>query len=405
MSRQERVQEALKKEISNIIHEELKDPRLGFVTITAVEITPDLSYAKVFFSVLGKDQDYKRTKEALDSALGFIRRLIAQRIELRLVPEITFKEDRSSEYSIRIEEVLNEIKELNAPRPSSVIKGRTKLRKEGRSEPKKVVACVRKHKNFLITSHTSLEGDALSSELAFYRLIKAMRKNAVIINEDPIPDEYNFLPGINNIKKFRGNLGNIKFDCFVILDCSDLARCGEVSQLNLGGKTILNIDHHISNARFADVNWVEPYSSSASEMVYKLYKELRIPFDEDTAILLYVGMLTDTGSFHYSNTSAFTHKAVSELLTYKLDIASVIKSWPSNLSPFIAINASCGLMIRESILIPLISVFFKPCINFPCVALNNSLILNIPLQPRSHQNVLCHHLISDNSHAPCLPPI
>jgi len=119
MSRHDRISEALKREIGNIIHAELKDPRLGFVTVTRVELTQDLRYAKVFFSVLGKEEEHKKTKEALDSALGFIRRLIAQRIRLRLVPEINFKEDRSAEYSIKIQEALDQIKELNEPKKSS----------------------------------------------------------------------------------------------------------------------------------------------------------------------------------------------------------------------------------------------------------------------------------------------
>ena len=112
MSRQEKLVGELKREISSIILKEVKDPRLGFVTITRVEITQDLRYAKIFFSVLGEDKDYKRTREALDSALGFIRRLIAQRIKLRFVPEIIFKEDRSSEYSIKIQKMLDEIKRM-----------------------------------------------------------------------------------------------------------------------------------------------------------------------------------------------------------------------------------------------------------------------------------------------------
>ena len=116
MSRHDRVTEAIRKEVSLIIHEELKDPRLGFVTVTKVELTPDLRLAKIFYSVLGKEQEHKKTKEALDSALGFIRRLIAQRINLRFAPEIIFKEDRSGEYSVRIEEVLNELKEQNESR-------------------------------------------------------------------------------------------------------------------------------------------------------------------------------------------------------------------------------------------------------------------------------------------------
>lgn len=115
MSRKERVQDAIQKEVSDILQNELKDPRLGFVTIMSVEVSQDLRYAKIFYSVLGKDEEKKKSKEALDSALGFIRRLIAERIQLRFAPEIVFKEDQSSEYSIRIEEVLNEIKEMEKP--------------------------------------------------------------------------------------------------------------------------------------------------------------------------------------------------------------------------------------------------------------------------------------------------
>lgn len=110
MARYEKAAEQLRKEISNIIHDELNDPRLGFVTVTRVELTRDLRYAKVFFSVLGKDEDYQKTKAALDSGIGFIRRLIAERVKLQFVPEIAFKEDRSSEYSIHIEQILQEIK-------------------------------------------------------------------------------------------------------------------------------------------------------------------------------------------------------------------------------------------------------------------------------------------------------
>ncbi|MCU0651863.1 MAG: 30S ribosome-binding factor RbfA [Candidatus Omnitrophica bacterium] len=120
MARHEKVASAIQKEVSVIIHDELNDPRLGFVTVTRVELTPDLRYAKIFFSVLGKDEDYAKTKKALDSALGFIRRLIAQRVQLRFAPEIMFREDKTGEYSVRVQQVLDEIKELNEqPKKSS----------------------------------------------------------------------------------------------------------------------------------------------------------------------------------------------------------------------------------------------------------------------------------------------
>ena len=120
MPRKDKVQDAIQKEVSNIIQNELKDPRLGFVTITSVEMTEDLRNAKIFFSVLGKEEDYKKTKEALDSAQGFIRKLVAQRVQLRFAPEIQFREDKASIYSVRIQEVLDEIKELDKGREPPV---------------------------------------------------------------------------------------------------------------------------------------------------------------------------------------------------------------------------------------------------------------------------------------------
>ena len=119
MARHEKVQEVVRREVSRIVLNEIKDPRLGFITVTKVEMTKDLRYAKIFFSVLGGEAEYKKTKEALESASGFIRRLIAQSIQLRFAPEISFREDKSTQYSIRIQEVLDQIKELDEPKKRS----------------------------------------------------------------------------------------------------------------------------------------------------------------------------------------------------------------------------------------------------------------------------------------------
>ncbi len=110
MSRIEKINQALKEEISNIIQNELKDPRLGFVTITQVEITQDLHCAKVSFSVLGEEADKKKVEEGLSSAAGFIRKLIGERVRMRFTPELSFRRDDSAEYSVRIYEQLERIK-------------------------------------------------------------------------------------------------------------------------------------------------------------------------------------------------------------------------------------------------------------------------------------------------------
>lgn len=116
MSRHERVEEAIKKEVSLIIHDQLKDPRVGFVTITRVELSGDLRNAKIFYSVLGKEEVCKKTKIALDSAVGFIRSLVAQRINMRFATELMFCEDHSCEHSVKIQEILNKIKETDEPK-------------------------------------------------------------------------------------------------------------------------------------------------------------------------------------------------------------------------------------------------------------------------------------------------
>jgi phosphoesterase RecJ-like protein len=194
-----------------------------------------------------------------------------------------------------------------------------------------VIACIKKHRRFLISAHTNPEGDALGSELAFYRLVKALKKEAYVVNEDKVPLEYGFFPDIDKIRLFNGDARKIDFDCFVLLDCSDKERCGEVGSLAGPDKAVLNIDHHISNRYFGKVNWVEPYASSASEMVYRLFKSMRIPIDKKSALLLYVGIMTDTGSFRYSNTSAFTHLAAADLMRQGLDVRQIYKSVYENI--------------------------------------------------------------------------
>lgn len=108
--RSERVQEALRQEISNIIHDNIKDPRIGFLTITKVELTRDLRHAKVYFSVLGDAKDNSKALQGLNSAKGYIKNMVADRIKLRLVPEIVFKVDESSHYTQEIYDLLNRIK-------------------------------------------------------------------------------------------------------------------------------------------------------------------------------------------------------------------------------------------------------------------------------------------------------
>ena len=108
--RVEKVQELMKQEISQIILRELKDPRIGFVTVTSVECTGDLREAKVYVSLMGSEAQVKSCWMGLNSSLGFIRREIGKRIRLRVTPELSFALDKSLDYSAHIQELLLKIK-------------------------------------------------------------------------------------------------------------------------------------------------------------------------------------------------------------------------------------------------------------------------------------------------------
>lgn len=109
-TRQERVNELLKEEISDIVRREIKDPRIGFITITGADVTKDLRHANVYVSVLGDDQQKSESLAILQRAAGFIRGEIGRRVHIKIVPEINFKLDTAVEHGVRIFELLQQVK-------------------------------------------------------------------------------------------------------------------------------------------------------------------------------------------------------------------------------------------------------------------------------------------------------
>lgn len=105
----EKLQELIKQEMSKMLLKELKDPRIGFVTVTDVEMTGDLREAKIYVSVMGGEEQVKNSLEGLNSALGFIRREIGQRVRLRFTPEISFALDTSLDYGDHIQKLLLQV--------------------------------------------------------------------------------------------------------------------------------------------------------------------------------------------------------------------------------------------------------------------------------------------------------
>lgn len=179
---------------------------------------------------------------------------------------------------------------------------------------RKILQVIRENKKFFISAHVNLEGDALGSVMAMYLLLKKLKKQPFAFNHDPTPAAYSFLPFVKVIKN---ELKPGNFDAALVLDCSDSFRAGKVKDHLGRARYIVNIDHHISNTYFGDINWVDPAASSACEMVYKICRAFDV-MDKSIATCLYTGILTDTGNFTYGNTSDTVHRIISELVKYDI---------------------------------------------------------------------------------------
>ncbi len=181
----------------------------------------------------------------------------------------------------------------------------------------KVIEAIKRYDRYLIISHINMEGDSIGCQFAFKALLEALGKKAVIVNETTAPPQYDFL---NIGKEIITDLNrDIDYEAVAVLDCPVIKRVGRASKFVDGKSPLINIDHHISNADFGDVNWVEPDASSCGEIVYKLFKSLEVPISNRAALFLYVAILTDTGSFAYENTTSATHIIVADLIDKGLE--------------------------------------------------------------------------------------
>ncbi len=107
--RASRVAEELRKIVTEILHKELSDPRLGFITVTKIDVTDDLRMGRIYYSVLGSDDQKESTAETLAEQIGYIRRLVAERLNMKFAIEIRFEQDHSIDHSFKIDEILKKI--------------------------------------------------------------------------------------------------------------------------------------------------------------------------------------------------------------------------------------------------------------------------------------------------------
>jgi bifunctional oligoribonuclease and PAP phosphatase NrnA len=195
----------------------------------------------------------------------------------------------------------------------------------------KIVAAINEGKSFLITAHIRLDGDALGSELALYLMLKDMGKKAVIYNQDPTPERYRFLTGAEAIVHELGDIG--QYDVGFVLDCSDLQRVGKEAARIGKIKTLINIDHHVSNSGFCDLSMLDGQASSTGELIYRLMREMQYKMTKDICTNLYAAIITDTGGFRYSSTHSDTLHTAGDLVENGADPQWISENIYENDSP------------------------------------------------------------------------
>ncbi len=185
-----------------------------------------------------------------------------------------------------------------------------------------VVELIRPTTSFLITSHVDLDGDAVGSELGLGLALEKMGKKVVVMNQDPLPSRYGFLPGQHLLSAPSETIDGV--GAALVLDCTSLARIGEVERtLASGDFPIINIDHHDSNVRFGNVNLVRPDACAAAVLILELVRELGGSIGPDVATCLYTAVLAETGSFRLSNTTREALTASAGLVEEGADPAAI----------------------------------------------------------------------------------
>jgi phosphoesterase RecJ-like protein len=205
---------------------------------------------------------------------------------------------------------------------------------------------ITERRHFLVTSHTRPDGDAIGSTLALALILRKMGKSAEVVMGDSVPVIYRPLPHAETI--IHTSRVNGRYDAAIILECDSLLR---TRLQGLDGHFLINIDHHETSKPFAHINWIDPSACAVAEMVYRLALAAGIKITPEIATCLYTAVLTDTGSFCYSPTSACTFELAKILVEHGADPARIAQNvyFSSPTSKMRLLGAALSNLQREGV--------------------------------------------------------
>jgi phosphoesterase RecJ-like protein len=180
-----------------------------------------------------------------------------------------------------------------------------------------IIHRIKNANSIFIASHANPDGDAIGSLIAMGLAMNSMGKRYTLYNESIIPTVYRFLPSVESVVQHLRH--DQHYDCAIILDCGNLQRIGQAAQIIQHVPTIINVDHHLTNTRFGHCQLIDTDACSTAEIVYHIIKALDISMTVELATAIYTGILTDTGSFRFSNTNRAAFAICDEMVDLGVD--------------------------------------------------------------------------------------
>ena len=314
-----RLAQDMKREIIAIIGR-LKDPRLegGLLTVTRLDVTPDLDVAKVYVSVMGREDGPKPAIEALNRAAGHVRTEVSKKMHIRKAPRFIFVEDDGAAYAAHINELLRTLNvngdadtEASAPEETEGIIPPAERMDHGMTEQLNVQQMAQRlmtADNILILCHKNPDGDTIGCGSALYCALKALDKNVAVLCSDAIPNRYAF----TNAHMFKGEF---EPQTVVAVDVASVQLFGENNGMTQFSRHVdLCIDHHAGNSGYADFTLLNGSAAAAAELLYEVINAMGVAITPHIADCLYTGLATDTGCFRFSSTTANTHIVAAKLI-------------------------------------------------------------------------------------------
>jgi phosphoesterase RecJ-like protein len=333
--RTNKLNQSILEVLGQLLTVSVKDPRVGFVTLNAVKLNRDHSVAQVFYSVIGDEEDRKKSFQGLKKARGFMQSKLVRTLGLRQAPQLRFAYDDSVEKGLEMDGLLDELASKG-----EFLTEEEKMRQmtlDDLTPPAELIAGLREAKSIWVVPHHNPDPDAIGSVLALTEALRAMDRDVRVFSYPDPAIGLNELPGYDQVTlstEAEELYAAEKPELLVLVDCHRIDRTGPLEDTLDRFEKRLCIDHHLVSGRKApEPGWVEARSCSSCTLVHQVIDALAegdagfgddpFEFTVDMATNLYAGLINDTGGFRFSNTVPFTFEFARRLSEMGVDTAKV----------------------------------------------------------------------------------